>query len=227
MLPAVLETPAQVVFENVFGGMGRGIVPRAFRWRGMSPIARIATRHIGVGANMAFRRALFDTIGGFDPALGAGSRAGGAEDVDLFHRMLAAGYTIRYSPSAVVRHHHRRDMASLEARLADLERGYGVYLQKLRASGSVHGPACAAAAALWWLGLWGRAGRSAARLHGVPALPASLLRAQLDGAREGRRLGYGARAEEPEVAQTRARAAEARDVSEEGGAGDGGRRQTL
>jgi GT2 family glycosyltransferase len=50
---------------------------------------------VGIGANCAIRREVFEALGGFDPLLGVGApffRAG--EDVDLLIRTLHAGYRV-------------------------------------------------------------------------------------------------------------------------------------
>jgi len=51
--------------------------------------------------NLAYRRALFEQLGGFDP------RFITAEDIDLNLRAVRSGATIRYVPGAVVYHHMR------------------------------------------------------------------------------------------------------------------------
>jgi GT2 family glycosyltransferase len=56
------------------------------------------------GGNMAVRRSAFNTVGGFDPRLGAGSMCPAAEDNDLGFRLLEAGYRIRYVPEALLYH---------------------------------------------------------------------------------------------------------------------------
>ncbi len=66
----------------------------------------------GFGANMAFRRVVFEKYGGFQTALGPfgyslHSRipaARGGEDVELFSRVIQAGEKIIYSPSALIFH---------------------------------------------------------------------------------------------------------------------------
>jgi hypothetical protein len=68
----------------------------------------------GVGANMAFRRSLFDAIGSFDVALDVGTPSGGGGDNEMFHRLLAHGYRLVYEPAARVRHWHRREPADLQ-----------------------------------------------------------------------------------------------------------------
>ncbi|MCW2639812.1 MAG: glycosyl transferase family 2 protein, partial [Dactylosporangium sp.] len=126
IVPAELETRAQVWFEQ-FGGhsKGRGFVPAVF-----SP----ATAHLqsplyplppfGTGANMTFRPGVIESIGGFDPALGAGTPAMGSEDTLAFTQVLRRGGTIAYQPSAVTWHYHRRDLDGLRRQMV----GYGAGL---------------------------------------------------------------------------------------------------
>src|SRR5262245_30594233 len=54
------------------------------------------------GCNMAFRKWALDEIGGFDPTF---TKAG--DDVDICWRLIARGYRIGFSPSAIVWHHRR------------------------------------------------------------------------------------------------------------------------
>lgn len=63
---------------------------------------------IGHGANAAFRRAALDAVGGFDEQLGPGTPLHAAEDVDLFRRLLGAGWSGRYAADAVVLHRQWR-----------------------------------------------------------------------------------------------------------------------
>jgi GT2 family glycosyltransferase len=64
----------------------------------------------------SFRRNVFQKVGLFDEKLGRGTPAIGSEDVDIFYRILKAGYSIDYEPDAIVRHEHR---ATLDAVLYD------------------------------------------------------------------------------------------------------------
>lgn len=91
--------------------------PRAQRLDGSSdPIDFIH------GANMAFRREALVASGGFDELLGAGGRFRAGEDHDMAFRVLAAGWSGRYEPSAVVAHRQwRRRYEALR-----LEYGYGL-----------------------------------------------------------------------------------------------------
>jgi GT2 family glycosyltransferase len=126
VVPAELETAPQLWFEQ-FGGHSKG---RGFTKAVFCP-ATAGSFHpcyplppFGAGANMAFRPGVLERIGGFDVALGAGTPALGGEDTLAFTRVLLAGGTMVYQPSALTRHVHRRDLAGLRAQL----RGYGVGL---------------------------------------------------------------------------------------------------
>jgi glycosyltransferase involved in cell wall biosynthesis len=61
--------------------------------------------HPPFGANMAFRREVFQKYGGFRVDLGrSGSNLQGREDIEFSNRLLAAGERLRYEPGAVARH---------------------------------------------------------------------------------------------------------------------------
>jgi glycosyltransferase involved in cell wall biosynthesis len=180
VLPVEMETRAQHLFELYGSGMSKGLRERLFQGQAMPPHELIPVHAVGVGANMALRREALEEIGGFDPALDVGTPASGAGDLDVFHRILVEGGTIRYEPQALVWHQHRRDMASLRQQLYDNGRSYGVYLLKLWQAGRIpkrsllhHG--------LWQWGRW-LAGRPVLRLLHRHRLPMSLLLAELWGA---------------------------------------------
>jgi len=141
VVPAELATPAQVLSE-VQGGLGRGYRRRWFssavelgesapqRWAASGPG--------GVGANMSVLREPILALGGFDTGLGAGSPAMGAEDLDLFFRIVASGRVLVYNPAAVVRHRHRESMERLaEQRRSDAT---GICSFMLRAIREYDGP---------------------------------------------------------------------------------------
>lgn len=58
-------------------------------------------------AALLVRRSVFESLGGFDPALRYG------EDVDFVWRASKNGIVCRYEPSAIVHHRPRRDLAGL------------------------------------------------------------------------------------------------------------------
>jgi GT2 family glycosyltransferase len=83
-----------------------------------------------VGANVAFSRGVFETIGGFNPALGGGA-LGSFEETELAHRLLAAGFRIGARFDVQVEHHFdlaRLDSASLRAFARRRGRSRGYYL---------------------------------------------------------------------------------------------------
>jgi GT2 family glycosyltransferase len=122
--PAELETEAQCIFEKVWS-FGRGLQRRDF-----GPLFYSDTRkcgslawEIGAGANMAFRREVFDKIGGFDERLDVGA-AGCSGDSEFWNRILHAGGTCRYEPGAVIYHFHRRTLEGLRAQIRAYMRGH-------------------------------------------------------------------------------------------------------
>src|SRR3990172_4925700 len=59
------------------------------------------------GCNMAFRRSALEAIGGFDPRF----RAAG-DDVDACWRLRECGWTLGFSPAAMVWHHRRKTVSA-------------------------------------------------------------------------------------------------------------------
>lgn len=124
VLPARLDNAVENLFEQVGGhSKGRGFVRESFSRSGpQSPLWPLPP--FGVGANMAFRRQVLDRIGGFDVALGAGTPTAGGEDTLAITLVMLEGYEVVYEPAALMWHHHRQDMASLNKQL----HGYSVGL---------------------------------------------------------------------------------------------------
>ena len=125
VLPAELETESQLIFETGLGNFGWG-----YRAKNFDPQFFEATKHLGVpvwrigaGANMAFRREVFERIGNFDERLGAGA-SGCSEDSEMWYRVLAQGWVCRYEPAAVVFHYHRRELNSLREQMYQYMRGH-------------------------------------------------------------------------------------------------------
>lgn len=123
MMAAELVTRAQVWFE-MYGGHNKGKCNERVVYcpgSGMEQSPYYPLPPFGTGGNMAFRRSALVRIKGFDPALGAGSPAAGAEDTLAFTQVLATGGTMVYQPTAVVWHYHRRTYEALRRQL----QGYG------------------------------------------------------------------------------------------------------
>lgn len=125
ILPAELETKAQFLFQQGHSGFGWGYRPRTFD----APFFEFTKKwgvpvwHVGAGANMAFRRSVFERVGGFDERLGAGA-AGCSEDSELWYRVLAEGGQCHYDPTAVVYHRHRRTLDDLQYQMHQYMRGH-------------------------------------------------------------------------------------------------------
>lgn len=88
----------------------------------------------GTGANFAMRREAIFQLGGFDEALGVGTRTSGGEDLDMFVRVILAGWQLVVEPSAMVWHRHRADQAALEHQSKGYGRGLGAWLAKVSMS---------------------------------------------------------------------------------------------
>jgi glycosyltransferase involved in cell wall biosynthesis len=86
-------------------------------------------------ANVAYRRAVFDQIGPFEPRL----RSGG--DLDLAWRMqLQTSWQIELAPDAVVEHQHRRDLRGLLQLNAKNGWGYAMLARRYAAPAPSIGP---------------------------------------------------------------------------------------
>jgi glycosyltransferase involved in cell wall biosynthesis len=81
------------------------------------------------GANISFRRAVLEDIGGFDPEFGAGTPFP-CEDIDAVAAALWSGTTARYDPAPVIWHHHGRKHADLKPVVDGYDRGRGAYYAK-------------------------------------------------------------------------------------------------
>jgi SAM-dependent methyltransferase len=125
VLAGQLETRSQVRFEFEFGGFNCGYRRNTFEsFFFNSMLSRgVPVWRIGAGANMAFRREVFDQIGLFDTRLGAGA-SGCSEDSEFWYRMLAAGMSIVYEPRAAVWHLHRVDSAAFGKQMRQYMRGH-------------------------------------------------------------------------------------------------------
>jgi GT2 family glycosyltransferase len=125
MLPAELETEAQVAFHHGATGFKhecRALVFDSEYFQTKKPFG-VPVWQIGAGASMALRRAVIEQVGGFDERLGAGA-AGCSEDSEFWYRVLAAGYSCRYEPSAVIYHYHRRGLDGLKHQMYAYMRGH-------------------------------------------------------------------------------------------------------
>lgn len=126
IMPAELVTQPQLMLE-MHGNFAKGFEQRIVNLgdrRPADPLFPFTVGKLGSGANMAFDRSKLARMGGFDPAIGAGTVARGGDDLAALFAVLAAGHSIAYEPGALVWHRHRRDRGSLTAQAY----GYGVGL---------------------------------------------------------------------------------------------------
>ncbi|MBS1691342.1 MAG: glycosyltransferase [Actinobacteria bacterium] len=134
MVPsAELVTPAQSYFDRRVG-WARRCDPATYDLAEPPEDDRLFPLRVaqfGTGANFAVRRDAVVEMGGFDEGLGIGSPTGGGEDIDLFVRVLLAGWRLGREPSAVVWHRHRRTAAELELQIHNYGLGLGGWIAKL------------------------------------------------------------------------------------------------
>jgi GT2 family glycosyltransferase len=130
--PAELDHPAQHYFDRRFSWNDRldAHVYSLDCRDGLSPLYPYSAGLFGTGANFAVDRDLMEGLGGFDEALGAGTPAGGGEELDAFVRVLRAGRSLAYEPSAVVWHFHRHDARALRRQLFSYGVGLTAFLTK-------------------------------------------------------------------------------------------------
>lgn len=131
ILPARLDTPAQELFEWLGGhSKGRDLTPTIFSRSGpQNPLFPLPP--FGAGANLAFRREVFTRIGGLDVALGGGTPTRAGADTLALTLTLLEGYRVAYEPAALMWHHHRSDMRSLQEQLEGYSIGLTAYYTAL------------------------------------------------------------------------------------------------
>lgn len=188
--PAELETDAQALREFSlhgaklsYGGLQRGLRPRAIRYGGRIltgeiqserlPRAmrrdEITTRELlwatglGDGANMAFRRELFSAVGPFDVTFDMIKSRGnlwdagamrGSSAIEMLHRVVACGHVLAYEPAALVWSTHPRDFASLRSALYEHAKTFGAYLITCARNRTVRQRSVLRFAIREWLGRW-------------------------------------------------------------------------
>jgi glycosyltransferase involved in cell wall biosynthesis len=129
ILPEQLDTPAQLLLHQ-HGGFDKGFAQRIFDMdhnRPDDPLFPFTAGQLGSGANMAFATEVLRRQGGFDPALGIGTKACGGDDVAAFFRVVLR-HRLAYHPAAIVWHRDRRDMAALRNQASSYGVGTGAFL---------------------------------------------------------------------------------------------------
>ena len=95
-------------------------------------------RVVGMGANFAARRRLFDRIGGFDEALGGGGPLRSSQDFDLAYRTYRAGSVILLRPEVTLLHDGARELADWHAVAHNYGVGDGAFYSKHVRCGDVY-----------------------------------------------------------------------------------------
>lgn len=201
VIPYELETEAQFFFER-YGGFGRGFERKWYQYNdenGKRDRFHIGAGIFGTGANMAFRRELFDKIGDFDPALDVGTVTNGGGDLEMFFRVLQEGYMLVYEPKALVRHRHRRELNELQTQLTN--HGVGFYSYLVRCVSVYPRDRFAIFRfGVWWFFRWSLR-RLILKLILPERFPLRLILAELKGSVVGLRRYQKARKVAAEIAQ--------------------------
>ncbi len=130
---ARLDTSAQVTADRALGWR-KGYARRRFSLAQPPPDSAVfpfSPGMFGVGANTAVNAAVARELGGFDPALGPGTATHGGEDCEFMIRLVLAGHTLAYEPSAYVWHHHRPTIDELAVQMAGYALGLGGFVGKI------------------------------------------------------------------------------------------------
>ena len=188
VLPFALETPAQILFESN-GGFRRGFDKLRFHGQTRPGVSLypVGAGEFGAGANMAFRRDVVLDLGGFDDALDTGGPLPGGGDLDIFYRVVHAGYPLVYEPAYLVFHEHRRELDALRRQYESWGRGFMAFLEKVELTdpeqqGKVE------AMRRWWFDHFKR--QFAKSVLGRHPLPPGMVLAEIRGGLRGRRGEY-------------------------------------
>ena len=192
VVPLELETPAQLLFEQSGNVIDRSFVPLTFEYagrfqmlchgpgRGTGQVRSLyMTGEFGTGMNMAFRTAVLRAAGGFDEALGPGTRTCSGEDLAILLELLAAGNRLALEPGAIVQHSHRATLAELERQIHGYGIGFTAMLTALALRNPRHVLGLASVLPTWLRSL--RDPASGKNLPRTTDYPRALARAELRG----------------------------------------------
>ena len=130
VMPLSLDTRAQVLFEKR-NGFRRGFDKNRFGQElPGNPLYPCGAGIFGAGCNMAFRRQILCELGGFDEALDTGPSLPGGGDLDIFYRIIRAGYVLVYEPSFMVFHEHRASDSALRRQYYTWGLGFMAFVEK-------------------------------------------------------------------------------------------------
>ncbi len=176
VLPYELTTESQILFEQR-GGFRRGF--EKIRYGQVlpgNPLYPCGSGIFGAGCNMALRREILLKLGSFDEALGA-PRPGG-DDLDIFYRVIRAGYPLVYEPQYMVFHRHRREYEKLRHQYWSWGIGFMAFVVKSYQSDP---PQRSQLRRLVWWWLKYQLRRFKESVRGRNALPPAMILAELWG----------------------------------------------
>jgi GT2 family glycosyltransferase len=188
---AEIDNAAQLYFDQR-ATWGTGCEGRLFdltAHRDASPLYPYSAGIYGTGANFALAAAALKELGPFDEALGAGSPCGGGEDLEMFVRVILAGRTIAYEPSAIVSHVHRADLAQLSRQMVAYGSGCTAALTAI----ALRHPRARRELAVRLVSGVLRILAIRDRVHDNPSLPSGLMRQEFRGMLLGPWLYYRGR----------------------------------
>lgn len=187
VLPYELQTEAQIIFE-CGGGFRRGFEKiRYGKVLPGNPLYPCGAGIFGAGCNMAFRREIFLKLGGFDEALDTGASLPGGGDLDIFYRVIRAGYTLVYEPQYLVFHQHRQDLNKLRRQYWSWGLGFMAFIVKSYQSDPTQRSQLIRLIR-WWFKFQYRQAKNS--LKGKNSLPLSMVLAELWGGIMGLLGGY-------------------------------------
>jgi len=191
LLPAELQTPAQILFLRAFHMDRRGFVTRSFH------AASRPSRHwpldpwrMGSGGNLAVRRDTFLAGGGFRTDLGLGTPSRGGEDLYFLWDTIRSGGQVVYRPDAMAWHRHHRSLDQLRRVMFGYGAGHAAFLRAARLAGAPSGRV--ALYTLSWL--TSRLLRLAGSMTGRGPLPPAMVLRELAGGAAGPVLARRAQA---------------------------------
>ncbi|MEG3904683.1 glycosyltransferase [Microcoleus sp. B4-C5] len=178
VLPYELVTEAQILFESR-GGFRRGFEKiRYGQILPYNPLYPCGAGIFGAGCNMAFRRDVLLKLGGFDDALDTGAPLPGGGDLDMFYRVVRAGYPLVYEPRYLVFHQHRREYEKLRRQYWTWGLGFMAFVVKSYQTDPSQRSKLRSLVAWWFANQLNQLQKS---VRGCHVLPPSMILAELWG----------------------------------------------